>query len=240
MNEFDGLQAMISFTLAGVRPMVMMALLPPIAGAALPWAARLAVVVSIAIFTAFGPNAMAMDASMLGGEVLAGLLAGLALAAAFAGAVMAGEVAASIIGLGFASFATAVGNVSVLGNFYSAVMAVAWLSTDGHLRLFEGMVAGGVLLPAGGVALDALTMGTVAGYGAVMFEGALRMALPVVGLLLVGNLLVALAVRAAPQLGALAVGPPLLLLLLVWALPLLLDGLVMRARVTLEAAAALL
>lgn len=227
--NFDGLDWLVALTLAGVRPMVMMALLPPMAGAALPWVARLAVVACVAVFRAFMPGAAGLEAGMLPGEVLAGLMGGLALAAAFAGAVMAGEVAANIIGLGFASFAGAGGNVSVLGNFYAAVMAVAWLSTDGHLRLMEAMV----------VAPGALTLGTIAAYGAVMFEGALRMALPVVGLLLVGNLLVALAVRAAPQLGALAVGPPLLLLLLVWALPVVLDGLVERARVTLEVAAAL-
>lgn len=236
MNEalaFDGLEAILALTLAGVRPMVMMALLPPIAGASVPWTARLAVVTAVAVFAAFGPNAVRLEAAMLPAEVLAGLMGGLALAAAFAAAAMAGEVAASIIGLGFASFATAAGNVSVIGNFYTMVMTVAWLSTDGHLRLFEGMLA-----PVSGV--EALTLGQLGAYGGVVFSGALRMALPVVGLLLVGNLLVALAVRAAPQLGALAIGPPLLLLLLVWALPVLLEGLIGRARMTLETAAVLL
>ncbi|WP_416908950.1 MAG: flagellar biosynthetic protein FliR [Polymorphobacter sp.] len=235
MNEglaFDGLDAMLAFTLAGVRPMVMMALLPPIAGAQVPWTARLAVVTAVAVLATFGPNAVPLGADALPGEILAGLLGGLALAAAFAAAALAGEMAASIIGLGFASFPGAMGNVSVIGNFYMMVMAVAWLSTDGHLRLMEGMLA----VPPG---WDELTMGRLAGYGGVVFEGALRMALPVVGLLLVGNLLVALAVRAAPQLGALAIGPPLLLLLMVWALPVLMDGLVARARVTLETAAVL-
>jgi flagellar biosynthetic protein FliR len=224
--------ALLAFSLAGVRPMVMMALLPPLAGATLPWLARLAVVGAMAAFSAFGPQASALAPASLAGEVLAGLLAGLALAMAFAAATMAGEVAASIIGLGFASFATAAGNVSVLGQFYGAVMALAWLSTDGHLQLLE-------LMLTGGLDMESLTLERLAAYGGVMFGGALRMALPVVGLLLVGNLLVALAVRAAPQLGALAVGPPLLLMLLVWALPLLLQGLVDRARVTLETAAVL-
>ncbi|MBB6226333.1 flagellar biosynthetic protein FliR [Polymorphobacter multimanifer] len=224
--------ALLAFTLAGVRPMVMMALLPPLAGAALPWSARLAVVGAMAVFRSFGPHAEALAPDSLAGEVLAGVLAGLALAVAFAAASMAGEVAASIIGLGFASFATAAGNVSVLGQFYGAVMALAWASTDGHLRLLE--------LMSGGISgMEAVTLGQLSAYGGVMFGGALRMALPIVGLLLVGNLLVALAVRAAPQLGALAVGPPLLLMLLVWALPLLLEGLVDRARVTLETAAVL-
>jgi len=221
--------------------MVMLALLPPIAGAALPWSARLAVASALAVFSAFGPAAPAQfGLEALPGEVMAGLLAGLALAVAFAAAALAGEVAASIIGLGFASFATAAGNVSVIGNFFTMIMSLAWLSTDGHLRLAAGMAAGGEIWPPGSLTLATIGLGEIAAYGAVMFDGALRMALPVVGLLLVGNLLVALTVRAAPQLGALAIGPPLLLLLLVWALPLLLEGLTARARTTLMAAQALL
>lgn len=238
---FDGLEWLVRFTMAGVRPMVMLSLMPPIAGAALPWVARLAIASAIAVFTAFGPAPPAgLTLAALPGEVLAGLLAGLVLAVAFAAAAMAGEVAASIIGLGFASFVTAAGNVSVIGNFFTMIMGLAWLSTDGHLALMAAMAAGSSLWPPGSLGLDSIGLGEIAAYGAVMLEGALRMALPVVGLLLVGNLLVALAVRAAPQLGALAIGPPLLLMLLVWTLPLLLDGLTARARTTLTAAAALL
>ena len=90
-------------------------------------------------------------------------------------------------------------------------------------------------MPPGGVTLELL-----ASYGAVMFAGGLRLALPVVGLLLLGNLLVAVATRSAPQLGAMSVGPAALLLAFVWALPLLLEGLIGRAVVTLHAALGLL
>jgi flagellar biosynthetic protein FliR len=240
-SGFDGLEWLISFTMAGVRPMVMLSLLPPIAGASLPWSARLAIASAIAVFSAFGPGApVGLTLSALPGEVLAGLLAGLVLAIAFAAAALAGEVAASIIGLGFASFVTAAGNVSVIGNVFTMIMGLAWLSTDGHLALMAGMAAGSAVWPVGSLDLGMIGLGEIAAYGMVMLQGALRMALPVVGLLLVGNLLVALAVRAAPQLGALAIGPPLLLLLLVWTLPLLLEGLTARARITLDAAGALL
>lgn len=239
--DFNGLAWVIAFTVAGVRPMVMLSLLPAIAGASLPWVARLSIASAMAVFTAFGPAAMpGLTLAVVPGEVLAGLLAGLVLASAFAAAALAGEVAASIIGLGFASFVTAAGNVSVIGNFFAMVMGLAWLSTDGHLVLLAGMVAGNGIWPPGSLEVGSIGLGEIAAYGAVMLQGALRMALPVVGLLLLGNLLVALAVRAAPQLGALAIGPPLLLLVLVWTLPLLLDGLIARARITLEAALVLL
>lgn len=232
---FDGLALMQRFTLAGVRPLAMLALLPGFAGAVLPWRARLAVAAALAVFTAFGPAAVPLTLAMLPGEVLAGLLAGLAVALAFAAAQLAGEVAAQMMGLGFASFPGAGGNVSVVGGLFAMLMWCAFLTGDGHLLLFSTLVAGQQLLPPGGVTLD-----LVAAYGAVMFAGGLRMALPVVALLLLGNLLVAVASRSAPQLGSMAVGPAALLLAFVWALPLLFAALLGRARVTLDAAWGLL
>jgi len=233
---FDGLEAMLRFSVAGVRPMAMLALLPGFAGGVLPWRARLALAASLAVFTAFGPAAPArLDLAMVPGELLAGLLAGLALGVAFAAAQMAGEVAANIIGLGFASFQVAGGSVSVIGNFYAMLMWLAFLTTNGHLLLFESMLAGQGALPPGGVSLE-----LISAYGLTMFAGGLRMALPVVALLLLGNLLVAVAVRAAPQLGALSIGPSVLLLTMIWALPLLFEALLARATTTLDAAMALL
>lgn len=227
---FDGLALMTRFTIAGVRPMAMLALLPGFAGAALPWRARLSVAAALAVFTAFGPHAVPLTLAMLPGEALAGLLAGLAVALAFAAAQMAGEVAAQIMGLGFASFPGAGGNVSVIGGLFGVLMWCAFLTGDGHLLLFSTLVSGQQLLPPGGVTLD-----LVGSYGVVMFAGGLRMALPVVGLLLLGNLLVAVASRSAPQLAAMSVGPAALLLAFVWALPLLFAALLARAVVTLEA-----
>ncbi|GGE20834.1 hypothetical protein GCM10011529_29320 [Polymorphobacter glacialis] len=232
---FDGLAMMTRFTLAGVRPMVMLALLPGLAGAMLPWRARLAVAASLSVFTAFGPGAVELMFAMLPGEVVAGLLAGMAVALAFAAAQMAGEVCANIMGLGFASLAGAGGSVSVVGGLFGALMWCAFLGSDGFLWLFAAIVEGQRVLPPGGVSLELL-----ASYGAVMFAGGLRMALPVVALLLLGNLLVAVASRSAPQLGAMSVGPAALLLAFVWALPLLFEGLLGRAVVTLNAAQGLL
>lgn len=232
---FDGLEAMTRFTLAGIRPMVMLSLLPGLGGVALPWRARAAVAASLASFTAFGPHAPALTVAMLPGEVLAGLLAGLAVALAFAAAQMAGEVAAQIIGLGFANVPGAGGNASVIGGFFGMLLWAAFLSGDGFLWLFASVAAGQGVLPPGAVGPE-----TLAAYGAVMFAGALRMALPVVGLLLLGNLLVAVAARSAPQLGAMAIGPAALLLAFVWALPMLFEALLARATMTLNAAQGLL
>jgi len=232
---FDGLDAMLRFTIAGIRPLGMLALLPGFAGAALPWRARLAIASSLAAFTAFGPQAPSLTLAMLPGELLAGLLAGLAVALAFAAAQLAGEVAAQMIGLGFASMPGAAGNVTVIGGLWTLLMWLAFLSVDGHLQLFGAIVAGQGVMPAGDVRFE-----RIAAYGSQMFAGGLRLALPVIGILLLGNLLVAIATRAAPQLGAMSIGPAALLLGFVWALPMLIDSLNGRALVTLNAALGLL
>ncbi len=235
VGDFDAVAVMTRFSLAGVRPLAMLALLPGFAGGALPWRARLAVASALAAFTAFGPQAPVLRFAMLPGELLAGVLAGLAVALAFAAAQLAGEVAAQIIGLGFASFPSAGGNVSVIGGFYTMLMWLAFLGSDGHLLLFGSVVAGQGVMPPGAVSGE-----LVAAYGAVMFGGGLRLALPMTAILLLGNLLVAVATRSAPQLGAMAVGPSALLVAFIWALPLLYDALLGRAVVTLNAALGLI
>ena len=231
LPAFDPLATMVCFTLAGVRPLVMLALLPPFGGAVLPWRARLAVAASLSVFSAFGPQAPPLTLAMLPGEVFAGLLAGLALALAFAAAQMAGEVAAQMMGLGFASLAGAGGSVSVIGGLFSALMWCAFLANDGVAWLFAQGVAGQALLAPGDAGLARAAI-----YGGMMFAGALRLAMPVVALLLLGNLLVAVATRSAPQLGAMAIGPAALLIGFLWALPLLFEALLARALVTLNAA----
>lgn len=227
LPAFDAMAAMTRFSIAGVRPLAMLALFPQFGGGFLPWRARLAVASALAVFTAFGPQAPVLTLEMVPGEVLAGVLAGLAVGLAFAAAQMAGEVVAQIIGLGFAN----IGNGSVIGGLYVVLMWCAFLGGDGHLMLFAGVVSGQGVMPPGGVSFE-----LVAAYGAVMFAGGLRMALPVVGILLLGNLLVAVASRSAPQLGAMSVGPAALLLAFVWALPVLFEALLGRATVTLNAA----
>lgn len=231
----DGLALVTRFTLAGVRPLAMLALLPPLAGMALPWRARLAVAAALAVFNSFAPGAPVLTPAMLPGELLAGLISGLAIALAFGAAQLAGEVAATMVGLGFASLAGAGGSVSVLGGLFVAVMWCGFLGLDGPLLLMAGLAEGVRGLAPGVAATPAL----VAAQGVLLFAGALRLALPVIGVLLLGNLLVAIASRSAPQLAAMSIGPAALLLAFVGALPLLLGALMARSVATLHAALAL-
>ncbi|MEN9933287.1 MAG: hypothetical protein RIS17_1860 [Pseudomonadota bacterium] len=212
--SFDGLEWLIRFTLAAVRPLAMVVLLPPFAGAELPWRGRLALVAALAVFGAFRPGAPDLDGADIPGEILAGLVAGLALALAFGAAGLAGEMLAQMVGLGFAQLASA--NTGVLSALFTTLAWAALLANDVHLDLFALLASGTALVPAGGLGL-----GDIAAFGGLMFLWGLKVALPILAVLLLANAVVAIATRAAPQLSAMAVGPAALLLAFVTLLPLL-------------------
>lgn len=214
LPAFDAVPWFVQFTLAAVRPLAMAVLLPDIAGADLPWRARLALVAALAVFAGFRPGAPLLDAGMIPGEILAGLVAGLALALAFGAATLAGEMIAQMVGLGFAQFGQIAGGT--LPILFSTLCWVALLTGDLHTEFLALMVIGATV-PAGG-----LDPGAIAALGGMMFLWGLQVALPLLAVLLLANAVVAIASRAAPQLSVVAIGPAALLLAFVLLLPVLL------------------
>lgn len=213
--DFDGLHWLGRFMLAAARPLACVALLPPLAGASLPWRARLALVAALAAFAAFRPGAPALDAADMPSEVMAGLVAGLGLALAFAAAALAGEMLAQMIGLGFATLGPMGGNGGAVPALFTTLAWVMLLVGDLHLDLFVMLASGASLYPPGGLGLAG-----IAGLGALMFLWGLKLALPLMAALLLAQAVVAVASRAAPQMSAMAVGPAALLLAFVTLLPL--------------------
>ena len=224
----DGLEPLARFCLLTVRPLAAMLLLPSLAGAGLPWRVRIALAAALALFaSAHAPVRIPIEGATLAGEALAGLLVGLGLAAAFAAANLAGEVAGQILGLGFASFAGPAGSPTALAGVYAAIVWLALLSSGAEGELFARFAGGFREVAPGSVV--AAAPATVIRLGTEAFAGGLRLALPIVLTLFLGNLLLAIVTRSAPQLGAMAVGPVALLLLLAFVLPLAFDDLVRRA-----------
>uniref|UniRef100_UPI001969C608 flagellar biosynthetic protein FliR n=1 Tax=Sandarakinorhabdus rubra TaxID=2672568 RepID=UPI001969C608 len=145
---------------------------------------------------------------------LAGLVAGLALALAFGAATLAGEAIAQMVGLGFAMLGPMSGGGGALSALFTTLAWVALLAGDLHSEWLLLMLAGGVV-PATG-------LGDIAALGGLMFLWGLKVALPLLAVLLLANAVVAIANRAAPQLSVVAVGPAALLLAFVTLLPLVL------------------
>ncbi|WP_205599656.1 hypothetical protein, partial [Sandarakinorhabdus rubra] len=57
LPAFDAVPWFVQFTLAAVRPLAMVLLMPGVAGAALPWRAKFALVAAMALFGGFRPGA---------------------------------------------------------------------------------------------------------------------------------------------------------------------------------------
>lgn len=212
--------ALDQFMLAAVRPLAMVVLLPQVAGGPLPWRARLALVAAMALFSGFRPGAPMLDPMAIPHEVLAGLVAGLGLAMAFGAAAMAGEALAQMIGLGFATLGPMGGGA--IPSLFTTLAWVALLSSSALPELF-GLMAAGISDPAGN--LDLVRIGAL---GTLLFLWGLKVALPLLAVLLLAQGVVAITTRAAPQLSAMAIGPAALLLAAIMLMPLLFDHLLGR------------
>ncbi|MDB5694838.1 MAG: flagellar biosynthesis protein FliR [Sphingomonas bacterium] len=146
----------------------------------------------------------------IGAEALVGFSLGFILQIAFAGPLVASEVIGTSMGLGFASAIDPQNGRSTpaLGQFFSIMLTLLFLSVDGHLVLVEMLVRSYEVLPPGGAWLSAGQVQGVALFGGYLFLAGLLLALPVGFLLLCLNMIVGMMSRAAPALNLFAVGLP--------------------------------
>ena len=143
-------------------------------------------------------------------EALVGFALGFVLQIAFAAPLVASEVISGAMGL---SFATAIDpqngrSTPAVGQFFSIMLTLLFLSVDSHLVLVDMLVRSYQALPPGGAWLDAPHLKAIAFFGGYAFFAGLLLALPVGFLLLCLNLIVGMMSRAAPSLNLFAVGLP--------------------------------
>lgn len=141
-------------------------------------------------------------------QVLIGLVMGLVMQIAFAALTMAGQLIAISMGLGFASSVDPQNGVQVpiVGQFYLAIGTLLFFAFNGHLALVEVLAKSFDLLPVSATGLSANVFFGIATWSAIMFAEGMRVALPVLSVILVTNIAFGVATRAAPQLNLFAVG----------------------------------
>lgn len=144
-------------------------------------------------------------------EVLMGTALGFAVQLFFHLFVMAGQIIALQMGLGFAAMFDPDNGagVTVVGQFYMLLVALLFLSMNGHLVLLQYVLSS----YRGGHTFSLAMSGEFVAFGAFMFGGALLVALPAVTALLLVNLAFGVLTRAAPQLNIFSLGFPMTLLL---------------------------
>ncbi|WP_298091499.1 flagellar biosynthetic protein FliR [uncultured Sphingomonas sp.] len=143
-------------------------------------------------------------------EASVGLALGLILQVAFAAPLVASELIGGSMGIGFASTIDPLNGRSsqALGQFFTVMLTLLFLSVDGHLVLVDTVVKSYDALPPGQAWMSAAQFREIAFFGGYAFFAGLLLALPVGFLLLCLNLVVGMMSRAAPALNLFAVGLP--------------------------------
>jgi len=143
-------------------------------------------------------------------EALVGFAMGFILQIAFAAPLIASELIGGAMGIGFASSIDPQNGRSspALGQFFSIMLTLLFLSMDGHLVLVDMVVKSYAALPPGQAWLGADRFKAIAFFGGYAFLAGLLLALPVGFLLLCLNLVVGMMSRAAPALNLFSVGLP--------------------------------
>ncbi|UQY42760.1 flagellar type III secretion system protein FliR [Erwinia sp. PK3-005] len=146
-------------------------------------------------------------------QILIGIALGFTMQFAFAAVRMAGELIGLQMGLSFATFFDPGSrlNMPVLARFMDMLAMLLFLSFNGHLWLISLLADSFHTLPIGGDPLNANAFLALAKAGGLIFLNGMRLALPLIILLLTINLALGLLNRVAPQLSVFAIGFPVTL-----------------------------
>ncbi len=145
-------------------------------------------------------------------QLLIGFAMGLAVKMVMFSMEMAGHVIGLQMGLGFATFfdpqnAT---QVPLMGQLFSILATLLFLSLNGHLMVVAAMVDSFQTLPIG-TPMAMLSFKALVVTSANIFAWGTQIALPVIAALMLVNAGLGVLTRAAPQLNIFAVGFPLTL-----------------------------
>ncbi len=215
--------SLASLMLGSVRFLALFLVVPFFGHPAIPARLRMSFALAVAgVLGAIGAGsavpAATTSAGMAGvmlSEALLGFTLGFAIRLVFAGFSLMGEVISVQGGLGAASVLDPASDASTpamasLTNLF-AILALCALGGDhAILRVIADSL---VRLPIGSVSLDGSLLGGIASLGFVIFEVAVKLAMPVTCAMLLANLAVGILGRTIPQLNLMTVQLPAMLAL---------------------------
>jgi len=175
----------------------------------------LAVVLGPVIPVSEVPTTMAGYVVAIGREALLGLLAGFGVQVIFLTVQFAGGLVGLQMGLSLAGMIDPLSaeHDTVLERFLMALATLVFLQVDGLHLFLLGLQGLFVAMPVGGPMLPGLGAESLIQMVGATFVAAVRMAVPMLGALLLADVGLALAARTVPQLNLFAVGFPLKLTL---------------------------
>lgn len=146
-------------------------------------------------------------------QILIGISIGFTMQFAFAAVRTAGEVIGLQMGLSFATFFDPGSrlNMPVLARFLDMLAMLLFLSFDGHLWLISMLSDSFLTLPIGGETPNGSAFMALTKAASLIFLNGMKLALPLITLLLILNLALGLLNRVSPQLSVFAIGFPVTL-----------------------------
>jgi len=155
-------------------------------------------------------------------ELLIGLGLGFAMQLFYQVFVMGAQLMAMQMSLGFASMVDPANGISVtvLAQYFTVLLTLVFLASNGHLAMLEVLLESFRYLPAGSGAFGPEPSWRLVSAASWLFLSGLLLALPTVIALLVVNLAFGVMTRAAPQLNVFSLGFPVSMvfgLFIVWA-----------------------
>jgi flagellar biosynthetic protein FliR len=207
-----------SFLWPFFRISAVFAVMPVLGGSEVPVRVRVALAFAITILvfpvldTASMPVLPALSAEAMVvtlQQILIGVATGLMVLMVFNAVLVAGESIAVTMGLGFALMNDPVNGIQVptVSQFYLVIATLLFLALDVHHAVLGLVVDSFVWLPVGQpLATD--SMWALANWSAMVFKGALAIALPALAAMLAANLAMGVMTRSAPQLNLFSVGFP--------------------------------
>lgn len=211
--QWNGWLALYLWPFVRILAFVMVA--PPFSDSQIPARIKvgLAVVLTLVIAPTLGtPPAIEISSptgiwiTMI--QVMVGVTLGFCVRVVFAAIGAAGELISIQMGLGFATLFDSAQTESnmVIGRFLTLTALTAFIAADGHLMLLATLHDVFTAFPVAPGLIEAGGWLELAKAGLLVFSFGLRLALPVIGILLVVNLALAVLSRATAQLNPFAIG----------------------------------
>jgi flagellar biosynthetic protein FliR len=207
------------FAMLIVRPGMLVMLTPGLGGAQIPVQVKVGLTVllgigllpSVDVPRGLGELGLSV---VIAREVVIGLSLAFAVRALIAAAEFAGHLSGQQIGFSYGATIDPQSGVrnNMLATLYGLLATLGFLAIDGHHAVLRALAASYAGLPIGGGRVDASIVTSVRDIFALVFVVGVRLAAPVIVVLLVVELAVGLISRASPALNFMVIGYPLRLM----------------------------
>ncbi len=208
------------FGLLLIRPGMLLMLAPGIGGAFVPGQVKIGLTVLIAlVLSPLVPippgNGNALITTIIAREVVIGLSLGFAVRALMAGAEFAGHLSGYQIGFSYGATVDPQNGVNntMLATLYSMLATLGFLAINGHHMMLRALAVSYAGLPIGMGGISGTLLATVREILAMVFIVGVRLAAPIVIVLLVVEVAVGLISRTSPSLNFMIIGYPVRLVI---------------------------